>query len=444
MINLLDSLRPNLGGLAAGTIVIVFISLGWLAFNNVRFKMKKMEFSSSQGLLDGNSQKMFLKNLTEIYKTLNMKTIMSTVTENLYYSIEAGLSILAKIGLRKEITIIPMISPQKEKQQQLPFVVEDGKNNMLASGLHCSYVEKYIDNATGKVLYKKEIPNAMYVVELIKSDSHDLENEYFCSSCGASMKINGDFFDCSHCGSHYNTESYSWSASDVMVQNKKKDNLTSNVIIGLIITYIVVNILGMNFPYSILGSISIGLDLLFVLSSILIALVANYKLRFVRQISGSDENFSRFGFKKRVVYLLKKFYLAKDFQNSLIQPFMVPELYKKFEANNKYDEYYVLDFDVLALEIKKYYVENGRQVADLSIKAEIVSMNHKKKLLKKKQKIRLSVCRDEKTFTKAYDKINKMTCENCGAPINLTKDGKCKYCGNLFDLTKFDWIISEI
>lgn len=442
MIDLLDSLRLNLGGLTASTIVIVFISLGWLAFNNTRLKMSKMEFSSSQGLLDENTKKMFLKNLTEVYKTSNMKSIMSTVTENLYYSIEAGLFILAKIGLRKEITIIPMVSSQKE--EQLPFVVADGKNNMLSCGQHCSYVEKYIDIDTGKILYKKEIPNALYVVGLIKSDFRDLENEYFCSSCGASMKIDGNFFDCDHCGNHYNTESYSWSASEVLIRNRKKDNFTSNVFVGLMISFIIVNLLGMNFPYSILGSISIGFDLLLVLSSILIALVGNYKLRFVRQISGSDENFSKFGFRERVTYLLKKFYLAKDFQNSLVKPFMVPELYKKFETNNKYDDYYILDFDILALGIENYYVENGRQVANLKVKAKIISMNHKKKLRKKKQKIMLSVCRDEKSFTKAYDKINKNTCEDCGAPINLTKDGKCKYCGNLFDLTKFDWIISEI
>ena len=442
MIDLLDSLRFNLGGLAAGTIVVVLISLGWLAFNNVRFKIKKMEFSSSQDLLDENTKKMFFENLTEVYKTLNMKTIMSIVTENLYYSMEAGLSILAKAGLRKEITIIPIMSSQKKEQQ--PFVVADGKNDMLADGLYCRYVEKYIDNATGKLLYKKEIPNALYVVELIKRDSLDLENEYFCSNCGASMRINGNFFDCDHCGTHYNTESYSWSASDVIVQNKKKDNLTSNVFIGLILTFIAVNLLGMNFPDSVLSSISVGLDLLLVLSSILIALIGNYRLRFMRQISRSDENFSRFSFKKRIVYLLRKYYLAKDFQNFLVQPFMVPALYKKFEADNKQDDYYVLDFDVLALRIKKYYVENGRQVADLEVKAKIASMNHKKKLRKKKQKIRLSVCRDEKTFTKVYDKINKMTCDNCGASINLTKDGKCKYCGNSFDLAKFDWIISEI
>lgn len=442
MFELLDSLRPHLGILSGASIVIVFISFGWVSFNNIRFKLNKTGPSANQGLLDESTKKMFLKNLTEVYRTSNIKTVMSTVTENLYYSIEAELSILTKLGLRKEVTIIPVESPVKG--EPLPFVIDDGKNNMTLSGLDCSYTEKYIDNATGKVLYKKKIPHSLYTIELIKSDILDLKNEYFCSSCGAPMEVNGDFFDCHYCSAHYNTESYSWSASDVIVQNRKNNNSTSNLFIGFIFMFIAVTLLGLNFPYSILGTISISLDIFLILFSVLCALVVNHQLRYIRKILAADKNFSRSNFKKRVVYLLKRFYLAQGTHSSLIQPLMVSELYKELESVHKYDNYYLLDFDVLALSIKDYYVKNGKQVVSVDIKANTISMNPKKKLRKKKQKIRINVCRDEKTFTNTYDEMKTVNCENCNAPINLAKDGKCKYCGNTFDLSKFDWIIYKI
>lgn len=33
-------------------------------------------------------------------------------------------------------------------------------------------------------------------------------------------------------------------------------------------------------------------------------------------------------------------------------------------------------------------------------------------------------------------------CPSCGANIDVNKDGKCSYCGSIFDLSSYDWVIT--
>lgn len=49
------------------------------------------------------------------------------------------------------------------------------------------------------------------------------------------------------------------------------------------------------------------------------------------------------------------------------------------------------------------------------------------------------------TFTKmksakAFESARK--CPSCGANIDVNKDGKCSYCGSIFNLISYDWIIT--
>ena len=36
------------------------------------------------------------------------------------------------------------------------------------------------------------------------------------------------------------------------------------------------------------------------------------------------------------------------------------------------------------------------------------------------------------------------TCESCGANLDINFDGRCPYCGNIFKLQNYDWILKEI
>ena len=53
----------------------------------------------------------------------------------------------------------------------------------------------------------------------------------------------------------------------------------------------------------------------------------------------------------------------------------------------------------------------------------------------------------EITFTKAKDaksfKVNRK-CPSCGANIDVNSNGKCSYCHRIFNLEKYDWIITKM
>lgn len=51
------------------------------------------------------------------------------------------------------------------------------------------------------------------------------------------------------------------------------------------------------------------------------------------------------------------------------------------------------------------------------------------------------------TFTK---KVNVMKqgiarkCPGCGAPMNINESGKCEYCGAIYNLDDYDWILTKL
>ena len=49
----------------------------------------------------------------------------------------------------------------------------------------------------------------------------------------------------------------------------------------------------------------------------------------------------------------------------------------------------------------------------------------------------------EKTLGNAYNKIAQK-CPGCGANIDVNKNGKCAYCGTIFDAQNYDWILTSI
>ena len=49
----------------------------------------------------------------------------------------------------------------------------------------------------------------------------------------------------------------------------------------------------------------------------------------------------------------------------------------------------------------------------------------------------------KKTIGNKYNNIAR-SCPGCGANINVNTNGKCDYCGAIFDAENYDWILNSI
>ena len=46
-------------------------------------------------------------------------------------------------------------------------------------------------------------------------------------------------------------------------------------------------------------------------------------------------------------------------------------------------------------------------------------------------------------MTQVNESYKTITCKCCGGNINLTLDGKCKLCGDSYDIAMHDWILTD-
>ena len=47
------------------------------------------------------------------------------------------------------------------------------------------------------------------------------------------------------------------------------------------------------------------------------------------------------------------------------------------------------------------------------------------------------------SVTQVNESYKTITCKCCGGNINLTLDGKCKLCGDSYDIAMHDWILTD-
>lgn len=426
--------------LALGVLIISLGAFFYVTLMNVKFKGGP---SGGYGnVLDKETRDRYVKNITGVMKTFNLKTIAGTVTEFMYYYIDQTVAVLKRIGIRKEVEIVEANTPQANSASA-NIVISDGKNNMTTALVSGRYVEKYIDNVTDKVLYEKVVEDGYYVLEMLRSDHVERQNANFCSNCGSPMNIEGDFYVCPNCGTKYTTESANWIVANSYCYNNKTGSIQGFMVLLPIIVMFGVAIIS-NFTSWKMKALSVFIDLA-VLGIVLFYCAWIAKLMVgIKKIAEYDKEFSKKSFEKRVGYLVRAYERARDLDISKVKPFMEPSLYAKLKEQNKYDEFYILDFEINKLVVNEFEIKDDKQLAYVSLDVNKITINEKKKIKKRKGKYDITLYRHKDTMTDVKLSPEVITCEACGRNINLTVDGKCKSCGNAFDLAKYDWIIYDV
>jgi len=426
--------------LAIGVLVISLVAFFYVIFMNVKFKERPSE--GYRDFIDKETRDRYIRNITNVMKNFNMKSIAGTVTEFMYCHIEQTVAVLKKIWIRKEVDIVEDGSFNTDSVSA-NVVISDGKNNFATSLVGGKIVERYIDNVTDKVLYEKIIEKGIYVLEMLRSDHVERQNANFCSNCGAPMKIEGDFYVCPNCGTKYTTESANWIVANSYCYNYKTGNRLTFLYLVPVFVMIILAFIADYGSWKI-KILSVLFDLAFL--GVVLALCAwmTKLMRGLNKIAQYDKQFSRKSFQKRVEYLVRAYERAKDLDISKVKSFMEPSLYARLKEQNKYDEFYMLDFEIRKLVVRDFEIKDDKQLAYVTMDVNKITINEKKKIKKKKGKYDITLYRHKDTLTDVKLNPEVITCECCGRNMNLTVDGKCKACGNTYDLSKYDWIIYDV
>lgn len=168
-----------------------------------------------------------------------------------------------------------------------------------------------------------------------------------------------------------------------------------------------------------------------------------------------DYNFSESKFKSKVENIFVQIKLSiVTGKAEKIKHFVNEEIYTKIlnkieldKINNRiqlYDELNVADIKIVNIEELEDCFRI--QVSLHSKSLEYYIRRDTKKFISGDKYDRLERI-NKLVFTKAKDsKVLEAArkCPSCGANIDVNKNGKCEYCGTIFNLNKYDWIITEM
>ena len=135
--------------------------------------------------------------------------------------------------------------------------------------------------------------------------------------------------------------------------------------------------------------------------------------------------------------------MARDFDLTMIKPFMKKDLYDKIKQNNEYDDFYVVDLTFKKIIPLKYRIEGEKQIIEFKVKYDQLLMNPRKKIKHSTQKRRYAFYKNINAMTKINASAQAIVCPGCGANINLTTEGICTYCNASYDVANFDWVFYD-
>ena len=168
-----------------------------------------------------------------------------------------------------------------------------------------------------------------------------------------------------------------------------------------------------------------------------------------------DNTFSEAKFKAKVDNVYIKLYtgvMKQDLEN--IRHFLSDEVYEKYNSKIKqlqaanqiqvYDELNVSDTNIINIEELDDHFEITVRLLTKYLDYRIAKDT--KKFISGNRDVR-----EEKYVTLKFSKIknakalgNARRCTGCGANIDLNKNGVCEYCGSVYVLRDYDWVLDEI
>ena len=175
----------------------------------------------------------------------------------------------------------------------------------------------------------------------------------------------------------------------------------------------------------------------------------------LEKLVAEDKDFAEAKFRAKVDNMFIQTYTGVMKQDlSKVEHFLSKEMFEKYskkvenlKSKNQlqiYDELNVSDTNIINIEeLKDRFVI---KVSLLTKYFDYILTNDSKKYVsgdrdvrvEKRVRITLSKIKNAKSMEEARK------CDGCGANMDLNKTGVCEYCGTVFELKNYDWVIENI
>lgn len=175
----------------------------------------------------------------------------------------------------------------------------------------------------------------------------------------------------------------------------------------------------------------------------------------IKNIVNEDPDFAEAKFKTKVDNMYIQIFTAIMKQDLIrIKHFISEELYKKYEQkiqnlkdNNLLQIYGELNVsDTNIINVKEDEEKFEITVKLLTKYLDYTINKDTKKLVSGNTEIRKEEYKQIKLskIKKAKSLGIARKCDSCGANIDINMNGRCIFCGSIFNLEKYDWIINDI
>ena len=390
-----------------------------------------------------NSRENYLSVYMQAFKSLNIQSLSSIMTDLQYHMASNKIKSLINRGLRQEIIIKE--KTQSDSDTSGRDYIKYGGINGIIDHVHAKYIERLFDNTNGKVLYEKNIPDANVQLILCKSNVKDTAEEKYCTGCGTKLDTKGELFICPNCGATYKSDSFDWVINRIKVEDKQNGAITKIsqfISFGMLAAILIGFLFGKNPVVAV------------ILAIINIAIVAfgfwyknfvKHSYKAIYQLSEIDPNLSVIRLDSRVNYLTEIIYHSMNNNIYDLCTFMDPVEFESLLKNpSKTDDYFV-DFKPMFTVLSNLREKDNRHYLTATLYfAKVTSINSKNEVKTSYKKISFDIYRYANVRYQTKTEMEGFICKNCGMPINLTATGNCKYCGTEYDLAEFDWKIGKI
>ena len=317
----------------------------------------------------------------------------------------------------------------------------------------------------GKCIYKKK-SREKSVISILQSKVDG--NIAFCPNCGYQDSISSFTDGCAACGSQFTIHDFepkvSGFSSQESIQTKSQDTIAAilfavivfgcfgggiflilgfileliNIFLGLPSWLEYINNIVSSILYAGLSSLVI---LLFAVSLLEFILEKTNKQKDCNPVTGQEygknlfPNFSIPDFYQNVEYKLRNIHLIDHAKN--VSSFVKCDLSHIVPSYKN-----VVDCDLTRLHFTGgKETEHGYSIqCEATMRLFCYSRKH---IRKEYDRIKLFLYGKKNVVDQPVTAMRMYPCPTCSSTLNLFEGSKCKYCGNTYDFTNFDWVIES-